>query len=78
MNSIEERVAKSLEDIRPYLKADGGDISLVRVGEDMIAWVKLHGACIACDMSQMTMTAGVEEAVKRAVPEIVKVERVFD
>lgn len=78
MNTIEKRVTKSLEDIRPYLKADGGDISLVRVSEDMTAWVKLHGACISCDMSQMTMTAGVEEAIRRAVPEIIKVKRVID
>lgn len=77
MSTIEKRVIESLEDIRPYLKADGGDISLVRVSDDMIAWVKLHGACLSCDMSQMTMTAGVEEAIKRAVPEIVKVERVI-
>lgn len=76
MTSIEERVNKSLEDIRPYLKSDGGDISLVKVTEDMTAWVELHGACLSCDMSAMTMAAGVEEAVKRAVPEIIQVKRV--
>ncbi len=78
MSSIEKRVIQSLEDIRPYLKADGGDISLVRISDDMTAWVKLHGACISCNMSAMTMTAGVEEAIKRAVPEILKVERILD
>ena len=78
MSSIEKRVIQSLEDIRPYLKADGGDISLVRISDDMTVWVKLHGACLSCNMSQMTMTAGVEEAIKRAVPEIIKVERVLE
>ena len=78
MSTIEQRVIKSLEDIRPYLKADGGDISLVRVTDDMTAWVQLHGACLSCNMSAMTMTAGVEEAIKRAVPEILKVQRVLD
>ena len=78
MNTLEERVSKSLEDIRPYLIADGGDISLVRVSDDMTAWVKLHGSCRSCDMSGMTMSAGVEETIKRAVPEIVKVVQIKD
>lgn len=74
MSPIEQRVSKALDKIRPYLEADGGDISLVKVTEDKVAWVQLHGACLDCSMSAMTMSAGVEETVKRAVPEIVSVK----
>lgn len=65
-----EKVNASLSSIRPYLEADGGDITLVEVTEDMTARVELHGACSNCSMSIMTMKAGVEGAIKSAVPEI--------
>jgi len=74
-----ERVSQSLHTIRPYLEADGGDISLVEVTEDLTALVELHGACSSCSMSTMTMKAGVEEAIRAAVPQIravVAVERI--
>ncbi|MGB0424755.1 MAG: NifU family protein [Flavobacteriales bacterium] len=70
------RIEQALEGLRPYLKADGGDISLVEVTEDMKARVELHGACVTCSMSAMTMRAGVEEAIKNAAPEISTVEAV--
>lgn len=69
-SEIEDRVEKSLSTIRPYLEADGGDITLVSVTEDLTAIVKLHGACCSCSMSEMTMKAGVEGAIRAAVPEI--------
>ncbi len=73
--TIEERVIQALEKIRPYLKEDGGDISLVEVAVPVVK-VKLHGACETCNMSYMTMKAGVEEVIKREIPEINSVETV--
>jgi Fe-S cluster biogenesis protein NfuA len=74
--TLETRIETALEELRPYLKADGGDISLVEITTDMTARVELHGACVNCSMSAMTMRAGVEEAIKNAAPEIEKVEAV--
>lgn len=73
---VRERVLQALAEIRPFLQADGGDISLEEVGNDGTVRVKLHGACSTCTMVAMTMKAGVEEAIKRAAPEVVKVEAV--
>ncbi len=69
---MKEKVEKALESIRPALQADGGDIQLVSI-EDGVVKVKLMGACGGCPMSQMTMTQGVERAIKKAVPEVKKV-----
>ena len=70
------RIVDALEDLRPFLQADGGDISLEEVTPDGIARVRLHGACTTCAMSPMTMKAGVEEAIKRVAPQIKSVEAV--
>ncbi len=64
-----------IEQLRPFLEADGGDIRLLRI-EDNIAKVQLLGACHSCNMSAMTLKAGVEEAVKKVAPEIISVEAV--
>jgi Fe-S cluster biogenesis protein NfuA len=69
-NDIFKKVNDSLNAIRPYLEADGGGITLVEVTEDLTAKVELHGACTTCSMSTMTMKAGVEGAIRAAVPEI--------
>lgn len=69
-NEILERVEASLDTMRPYLNDDGGNVEVVEITDDMIVRVKLLGACSTCPQSFMTMKAGVEEAVKRAVPEI--------
>ena len=69
---MKEKIEKALQTIRPALQADGGDIQLVSV-EDGIVKVRLVGACSGCPMSQMTMTQGVEKAIKKAVPEVKKV-----
>ncbi len=74
--SIFDKVNDSLNVIRPYLEADGGNISLVEVTDDLTARVELHGACCSCSMSVMTMKAGVEGAIRAAVPEIRAVEAV--
>lgn len=71
-----QRIEAALEDLRPFLKADGGDISLEEVTADGIVRVRLHGACTNCAMSPMTMKAGVEEAIKRVAPQIRSVEAV--
>jgi Fe-S cluster biogenesis protein NfuA len=73
---MKERIIKALDGIRPYLKADGGDVELVNVSEDGIVQVKLLGACSSCPMSQMTLRAGVERALIREVPGIRRVEAV--
>ena len=67
-----EKVKKVLEEIRPNLQADGGDIELVDV-EDGVVKVRLKGACAGCPMSQMTLTFGVEKVLKERIPEVVKV-----
>ncbi|NUN07880.1 MAG: NifU family protein [Ignavibacteriaceae bacterium] len=77
MKELEERVAKALDGVRPYLKADGGDVELISVSEDGIVKVKLVGACSSCPMSQMTLRAGVERALIREVPGIRRVEAVL-
>ena len=69
---MKEKIEKALETIRPALQADGGNIQLVSV-EDGIVKVKLTGACSGCQMAQMTMTNGVERAIKEIVPEVNKV-----
>lgn len=71
------RIEEAIQQLRPYLEADGGDMSLVELTDDMIVKVKLHGACSSCSMSMMTLKAGVEEAVKRVAPEIKSVEAVL-
>jgi len=75
-DTLKEKVEKALETIRPYLKADGGDVELVNVSPEGIVEVKLTGACIDCPMSQMTLRAGVERALIREVPGIRRVEAV--
>jgi Fe-S cluster biogenesis protein NfuA len=76
MEEITTRVERALESLRPYLEADGGDISLVEITNDFTVKVELHGACADCQMIQMTMKGGVEKAILQAAPEVVKVEAV--
>lgn len=67
---------KVLEQLRPYLQADGGDIKFVELTDDMILKVQLQGACGSCPYSLMTLKNGVEANIKKYVPEIVAVESV--
>lgn len=76
MNDLKQKVESALETIRPYLKADGGDVELINISEDGVVEVRLTGACVGCPMSQMTLRAGVERAVIREVPGIRRVEAV--
>lgn len=70
------QVENALNDVRPSLQADGGDVELVEVTEEGIVKVKLKGACSGCPMSQMTLSQGIERYLKKQVPEVVKVEAV--
>lgn len=67
------RVEAALENIRPYLKTDGGDVRIAEITEDNTVKIELLGACETCPMSHMTMKNGVEEAIKKAAPEISKI-----
>lgn len=71
-----ERIESALDSIRPYLEADGGNVKLLGIDDGNVAKLELLGACGSCPMSAMTLKAGVEEAIKRAVPEITKVEAI--
>jgi Fe-S cluster biogenesis protein NfuA len=75
--SIEEitrKIESSLDTIRPYLKADGGDVKVSEITDDHIVKLEFIGACGNCSMSTMTFKAGVEAAIKRDVPEVKGIE----
>ncbi len=71
-----QRIEETLDSIRPYLMADGGSVRLRTVTDAMVVELELLGACGTCPMSMMTLRAGIEQAIKRAVPEITRVEAV--
>ena len=66
----EINVQKALEEIRPFLNSDGGDISLVSIHDNKHVTVRLEGACTSCSVNQMTLRAGVETTIKRFAPQI--------
>lgn len=74
--SLELKVNEALEQLRPYLKEDGGDMELVEITDEGVARVQLLGACNGCSMSAMTLKAGLEEAVRKVAPEIIRIEAV--
>ncbi|SHG60080.1 Fe-S cluster biogenesis protein NfuA, 4Fe-4S-binding domain [Chryseolinea serpens] len=77
MSTIEEltqKIESSLDSIRPYLKADGGNVKVSHVSDDHVVQLEFVGACGNCSMSTMTFKAGVEAAIKRDVPEIKAIE----
>ncbi len=74
--ALSEKINLSLEELRPHLHADGGDMELVEITDEGVAKVRLLGACSDCTMSIMTIKAGLEEAVKKVAPEIVSIEAV--
>lgn len=73
---IRENVEKALEEIRPFLNSDGGDITLIDIIEDKHVKVRLEGACANCSLSISTMKAGVETTIKKYVPQIETVENI--
>ncbi len=70
---MEADVRKALEDVRPMLQADGGDVELVEVTEEGIVRVRLQGACQGCPMAQMTVKNGIEQLLKEKVPGVAEV-----
>jgi Fe-S cluster biogenesis protein NfuA len=75
MNETEKKVKATLEEIKPRIQADGGDIELVAVEKDTVK-VRLQGACAGCPMAALTLKQGVERLIKAKVPEIRTVEQV--
>ncbi len=73
---LTEKVRHLIDQIRPYLQADGGDIAFMELTDDYVVKVRLHGACGACPHMQMTLKQGVEANIKKALPEIKSVEAV--
>ena len=65
-----------MNEIRPYLKSDNGDVKIIEVTEDRVVWLRFEGACSSCSMSAMTLKAGIEETILRMVPEIKSVEAI--
>jgi len=73
---LNEKVLRAIQDVRPSLQADGGDIELGSVSEDGIVSVRLTGACGSCPMSTMTLKMGVENYLKKTIPEVKEVVQV--
>lgn len=71
---LKEQVQKVLNDIRPSLQADGGDVELLEVTKEGIVKVKLTGACGTCPFAQMTLKAGIERLLKKEIPEVKEVQ----
>ena len=67
---LTEKVEAALDEIRPFLQSDGGDISLVSIDDDKFVKVKLEGACVGCSVNQMTLKSGAEMTIKKHAPQI--------
>jgi Fe-S cluster biogenesis protein NfuA len=67
------KIEEALDEIRPFLQNDGGDISLVSIEEGKVVNVQLQGACVGCSVNQMTLKSGVEMTIKKYAPQIEKV-----
>jgi Fe-S cluster biogenesis protein NfuA len=74
IKELTQRIEESLNGIRPYLEADGGNVKINEVTSDHVVKLEFVGNCGSCPMSSMTFKAGVEEAIRKAVPEIKKIE----
>lgn len=75
-NVLKEKVEMALNGIRPYLEADGGNVKILEITPENVVRLELMGTCGTCPMSTMTLKAGVEESIRRAVPEITAVEAI--
>ncbi|NMH87047.1 NifU family protein [Flavivirga algicola] len=70
---LKVNVEKALDEIRPFLQSDGGDISLLSIENDTLVKVQLQGACVGCSVNQMTLKSGVEMTIKKYAPQIEQV-----
>ncbi|MBN3584589.1 NifU family protein [Algoriphagus aestuarii] len=75
-SELKSKIEFALDTIRPYLEADGGNVRIVELTDEMVLKIEMLGSCGSCPMSSMTLKAGVEDAIKRAIPEITKVEAI--
>jgi Fe-S cluster biogenesis protein NfuA len=73
---LKARIEAALESLRPFLKADGGDVNLLEITDDKTVRIEFLGACKSCSMNVMTFKAGIEEAIRKAAPEVTAVEAV--
>lgn len=71
--TLTQKVEDALEEIRPFLQSDGGDITLLGIEDDKIVRVQLQGACVGCSVNQMTLKSGVEMTIKKHAPQIEEV-----
>jgi len=71
-SELKQKVETALEEIRPYLVTDGGDITLIDISNNIVK-VRLEGACVGCSVNQMTLKNGVEATIKRFAPQIIEV-----
>jgi Fe-S cluster biogenesis protein NfuA len=79
MTTTEQLLSKvntALDEIRPFLMSDGGNIRLVEITDDLIVRVELEGSCVDCSVNQMTLKSGVEMTVKKHAPEVLRIEEV--
>lgn len=74
ISDLNTRIEAALDAIRPYLEADGGNVRVLELNEEQTLKLEFVGACSSCPMSTMTFKAGVEEAIKRSVPEVKRIE----
>jgi len=72
-DELKLNVEKALDEIRPFLQSDGGDIELISIDNDTSVKVKLQGACVGCTVNQMTLKSGVEMTIKKYAPQIEEV-----
>jgi len=72
---LQKNIEKALDEIRPFLQNDGGDINLVSIEDGKVVKVELQGACVSCNVNQMTLKSGVEMTIKKYAPQI---EQVID
>ena len=78
MNETENIIIKAIDDLRPYLNNDGGDMEFVEITSEKKVIVRLLGACKTCSASKMTIKAGLEESLKSLIPDIKGVESIKD
>ena len=73
---LASKVQEALSELRPYLEADSGNITLVEITDDLVVKLQLHGSCVDCTMINMTMKGGVESAIKKVAPEVTAIEAI--
>ncbi len=76
MSDLKEKISQAIEEVRPSLQADGGDIRFVELTDENVVKVELQGACNGCPMAQMTLKQGVENYLKKVIPEVASVESI--